>query len=207
MKNPYEKDEKGKLLRAIQTARATAEDAGGLGLCLAGVLEIVETSFKLDQCRELSGILIAYGKEKIREEEGELGIKNKATRAIEIAEKLSKVEPWPVRNSEKELIPCDKGLYIFRQDGKAVYVGMGAGRNGLRGRIWNQHLAQGYRKSVLRKKVMVAIGLEESLQYIRENFTLAFFSSHMDDLVTMKLAELLLIAWHRPIYNSEAEEE
>ncbi|MBU1207245.1 MAG: hypothetical protein KKH04_10000 [Proteobacteria bacterium] len=40
-----QKEAEGKLLDAILTARAAAEEAGGLGLCLGGVLDIVEVSF------------------------------------------------------------------------------------------------------------------------------------------------------------------
>jgi len=103
-------------------------------------------------------------------------------------------------------IPNDRGIYIWRSKdtGNPVYIGVGLGKRGLRQRIITQHLAPGYRKSVFRKAVIKEYSVdpgEESVQYIRNQFTLGVYSDPEIDPAVVEHAEAILIRVLQPTFN------
>lgn len=53
---------------------------------------------------------------------------------------LLSVPPIPVRELARAQVPEEPGVYLWRHDGQAVYVGMA---RSLRGRAWSKHLGAG----------------------------------------------------------------
>lgn len=110
----------------------------------------------------------------------------------------------PTSDSRVVSFPKDKGIYIWRaKGGEVIYIGVGNGRNGLSGRIKDNHLAPGYSKSVFRIKVAKEYGLEigrECVEFICDNFRIAFVP--YPDKYLNEAAEALLIAAFRPKYNA-----
>jgi len=105
-----------------------------------------------------------------------------------------------------ENVPDSRGIYIWRRktDGCPAYVGVALGRSGLRQRILRQHLAPGYLKSVFRKSLVASFGVhpgEDSVRFIRENFTLSLFPCPETDQAVVEHAEALLIRVLQPAYN------
>lgn len=103
-------------------------------------------------------------------------------------------------------VPPSRGIYIWRakSDACPAYVGVGLGRGGLRHRILRQHLAPGYRKSVFRKSIVRGFGVdpgEESVQFIKDNFTLSLYPCPEADPAVVEHAEALLIRVLQPVYN------
>ena len=108
-------------------------------------------------------------------------------------------------------VPASRGIYIWRAktDAYPAYVGVGLGRGGLRQRILRQHLAPGYRKSVFRKSIVRSFGVdpgEESVQFIKDNFTLSLFPCSEPDPAVVEHAEALLIRVLQPNCNKAKRE-
>ena len=59
---------------------------------------------------------------------------------------LNRVNRLNLYEIERDLIPKEKGLYAYYQKNNGVieYIGSATGQNGLRGRVWGQHLNPKY---------------------------------------------------------------
>ena len=106
----------------------------------------------------------------------------------------------------KDSVAPLQGIYIwrFKVDGRPAYVGVALGKKGLQQRIVGQHLCVSYKKSVFRKAIEqeACIGSgQESVDFIRSHFTLAFLSCPEDSPAIVDAAEALLIAAINSRYN------
>ena len=104
-----------------------------------------------------------------------------------------------------ESVPIVRGIYCwsFKADDIPAYVGVALGKRGLRGRISQQHLRPSYVQSVFRKSVMLDAGVgarEESVEFIRARFKIAFVEYEQDPSI-VRAAEALLITALEPKYN------
>ena len=63
-------------------------------------------------------------------------------------------ELWSLENIQKEDIPKIKGLYAYisKDDNSIQYIGSSVAKNGLRTRIWSQHLNEKYLEPRIPKK-------------------------------------------------------
>ena len=134
-------------------------------------------------------------------------LRKESDKAVIIAEELRLVSPCDVNKPDISRIPNDPGIYIWlsKDTGHIVYVGVALGRRGLSQRIASQHLRASYRKSVFRIKIAEDFGVglgEESVDFIRKSFLLSYLPCPKVNAVTLRIAELLLIAVHQPKYNS-----
>lgn len=136
-------------------------------------------------------------------------LKKESNKAIDIAIKFSQIPYIDGKDINKSQIPKAWGIYLWKlkETGKVVYVGVALGRKGLWGRIASQHLRPSYTKSVFRKKIAKEYNLglgEGSASYIIKNCSLAYLPCTNEKRVTLKIVELLLIAVHKPKYNSDS---
>lgn len=62
---------------------------------------------------------------------------------------ILKYKIWDIKKVSRDDIPKTKGLYAYLDihDKSLKYIGSAVGNNGLRGRIWNQHLNPIYLES------------------------------------------------------------
>lgn len=115
---------------------------------------------------------------------------------------------------EPRSVPKDWGVYLWKcvRSGEVVYIGSAVGQWGLYQRIVQNHLCAGYWKkqkgeeqSVFRKAVAVDADLRpgaECVDYIKQNFCIAWLVCPEDSKETIKDAEGRLIAKLRPKYNN-----
>lgn len=144
----------------------------------------------------------------------------KPTKEVErVCRKLLSAPRLDVGNLRKDEVPRHKGVYLWRKksSGKIVYVGTALGKGGLVQRILKQHLnpkyrQQGKEKSTLRIRVIeddtTGVNLtpgEECIFWITKNLSLSFWPRERVETqdVIFSLAEKILIAEKRPLYNEE----
>ncbi|WP_308923507.1 hypothetical protein [Janthinobacterium sp. J1-1] len=133
----------------------------------------------------------------------------------------------------REMVPTLPGLYVWRSkhDDSIEYIGKASGKNGLRGRVWCQHLnpiylesrpdkiaqddaQRGFNilhngklcidKSVFRRSIGKAHQLSpgvETVRHIRENCTIAWVTFSSDLLEYIPRWELDLIKDYPPRLN------
>jgi hypothetical protein len=129
-----------------------------------------------------------------------------AMRTAQIAEGLARSEHHDGVAVTRELVPRERGVYIWRykDTDEPAYVGRAVGRDGLRQRIMRQHLQPGYTKSVFRKAILSDAGgdpKQGSVDFIRATFSLSFLACPEDRPAVVLAAEALLIAALRPKCN------
>jgi hypothetical protein len=133
-----------------------------------------------------------------KEEEILIGVNQKA---FKISKDLLSTAAIVARGGS---FPKQRGIYLWRSmDGEIVYIGVGNGEKGLKGRIGDQHLCKSYRKSVFRIKISTEYEIDighECIEYILDNFKIAFLP--YPDKYFSEAAEKLLIAAFRPKYNA-----
>jgi len=126
-----------------------------------------------------------------------------------LCDQLLAAVPTDGETLDKNSVPTLRGIYLwrFKEDKSPAYVGVALGKEGLRQRLIGQHLRPSYLKSVFRRKIVKKYGVdpgEESVMYIRSNFTLAFIVCPNEDSATIAAiaaAEAMMIVALRPRFN------
>lgn len=61
-------------------------------------------------------------------------------------------------------IPRKPGVYVWYRDGRPIYSGRAVGKDGLRGRVWSDHLKKGtdLSRSSFRRNVCAHLGIAET---------------------------------------------
>jgi hypothetical protein len=133
-------------------------------------------------------------------------IKKEVDKSLKIVDGLVKVSPIDVNETNISRIPKDRGIYFWscKDTGEVDYVGVALGKRGLKQRIASQHLRSSYIKSVFRIKISdehkIDLGAE-SANFIRERYNLSYLPCPNAEKISLRIAELLLIATFRPKYN------
>ena len=133
-------------------------------------------------------------------------LKEEVDKSVKIIDELVKVNPIDVNETDISRIPKDRGIYFWscKDTGKVVYVGVALGKRGLKQRISSQHLRSSYRKSVFRIKVAeeheIDLGVE-GVNFIRDRYHLSYLICPDATIISLRIAELLLIATCKPKYN------
>jgi hypothetical protein len=133
-------------------------------------------------------------------------IRNASDKIGRVCGRLLAAVPSDAANLVPESVPLVHGIYLWRskEDKSPAYVGVALGKRGLRGRIIEQHLRPSYVQSVFRKAIVESTGVgprEESVEFIKSQFTVAFMACAEEDSATIGAAESLVIAALRPRFN------
>jgi len=133
-------------------------------------------------------------------------IRQESERAISVSQRLLQVPPLDGGEITKQVIPPVRGIYLWRlkNSEEIVYVGVALEVFGLRRTIEGQDLMPSYQKSTFRGKVASEYRLKlgpKSVQFILDNYALAYLPCPDEVPVTLRLAQLLLIAACGPKYN------
>ncbi|MFH2060734.1 MAG: hypothetical protein ABIJ59_17800 [Pseudomonadota bacterium] len=119
-----------------------------------------------------------------------------------------KTEPQAITEELLNKLKKDFGLYYFQNTltKKIDYVGTSTGKSGIKGRVKNQHLSAGYKKSVFRIKLMTEkkiLSEKDSVYFIKENYAIGiiYMPEHKS---IIKALEQVLIFEYLPKFNSES---
>jgi hypothetical protein len=133
-------------------------------------------------------------------------LRNASDKIGRVCNRLMAVVPTDATNLAPESVELVHGIYLwrFKEDKSPAYVGVALGKRGLRGRIIEQHLRPSYVQSVFRMAIVESTGVgprEESVEYIKSNFTAAFVACAEEDSATIGAAESLVVAALKPRFN------
>lgn len=133
-----------------------------------------------------------------------------ARRAVgRLCDQLLAAVPIDGETLDKNSVRTLPGMYLwrFKKGKRPAYVGVALGKGGLRQRLIGQHLRPSYLKSVFREAVRKKAGVdpgEESVDFIRSRFTVAFISCpnrHRATIAAIAAAEAMVIAALQPEFN------
>jgi hypothetical protein len=128
------------------------------------------------------------------------------SRVRRICQLLLAADAFDTIKLDPATVPLRRGIYLWKakEDESPAYVGVALGKRGLNGRIIGQHLRSTYVQSVFRKAVERAEHVderEESVNFLKEHFTLALVECPDDEPAIILAAEALVVAALRPRFN------
>jgi excinuclease UvrABC nuclease subunit len=126
--------------------------------------------------------------------------------ALSYAEKLLRSKGYDPKEIDRDAVPKDIGVYIWRDKsgGKVVYVGSALGKKGLYQRIVTQHLSKSYTGSMFKRHVAEEQNIDikqATFNYIENNFKFSFVAVKQPQRHLVLLIEEILIYEYQPKYN------
>ena len=114
------------------------------------------------------------------------------------------IEYIEIIHTQLSNIPKSKGLYFFknRTTGHIDYVGTATGKKGLYQRIKTQHLRKSYNESVFRKKIEEKNEIQNSVDYITQNYLLGILIVEEHTSIIKALEQILILETSSK-FNSE----